>query len=122
MFDIYADVQKNRLYLTVRGNLSLGEVNEIERKLLGELRKLKTGFGIISDALDIEPATEEACLILQRVIQEANDASGVGNVVRISSRAFISNQWSLRRVGYKAYAAASQSKAEQLLDVLEVSE
>jgi hypothetical protein len=113
---------KNRAYLTLKGKVEVGELKEWSANLLLDLKKLKTGFSVVSDILECQPTTEEGRLIIQDTQRKAKDM-GMGNVVRITKGAnpITANQWqrSSRSVGYSAGEASTVADADKLLDEME---
>ena len=121
MYKNVANVIKNRLYLTLKGKAEVKELQAWSDNLLVEAKKLKAGFGVISDILECQPTTEEGRLIIQTTQLKAKEM-GMGNVVRITkgANAITSNQWqrSSRAVGYVALEAGSVDEADKMLDEL----
>ena len=122
MYKNQAQLAKNRLYLVLKGKADLAELQAWSDDLLTEARKLKPGFSVVSDILNVEPTTEEGRLIIQDTQKKAK-ALGMGNVVRLTKGAnpITANQWqrSSRAVGYVALEAATIEEADRLLDQLD---
>ncbi len=123
MYNIRVDVQKNRVFLTVRGDLSLDDVNQMAPQLLEEVKKLRRGFGMISDALDTMPITGEVSKQLQRLMRKMIDG-GMGHIVRINSNPLISRHW--LGDGHDMCQPVSNpvilDEAEKLLDKMEADQ
>ena len=49
MYKNNANIAKNRLYLTLKGKTDAGELQDWSDNLVAEAKKLKSGFGVISD-------------------------------------------------------------------------
>jgi hypothetical protein len=122
MVEIHADVVKNWFYITVRGKLTAVEASQVSEKTVAEAKKLKPGFGTISDISQFIPADEETRSIIQNTMVKIKGL-GMGHVVRITScDNFVSaNQWqrSSRGVGYTASEAPNRDEAEKLLARIE---
>jgi hypothetical protein len=122
MYKNQANLFKNRLYLTLKGKPDVQELQAWSDNLLGEAKKLKNGFGVISDILESQPTTEEGRQIIQTTQRKAKEL-GMGNVVRITvgANAVTVNQWqrSSRAIGYAALEAGSVAEADKLLDEIE---
>jgi hypothetical protein len=122
MYKNHVNVVKNRAYLMLKGKVDVPELQAWSANLIAELKKLKTGFGVVSDILECQPATEEGRQIVQDTQRKAKEM-GMGHVVRITkgANAITANQWqrSSRAVGYTAAEAASVDEADKLLDEME---
>jgi hypothetical protein len=122
MIEIHADLAKNWFYITLSGKFNAVEANQIADKTVAEAKKLKPGFGTISDISQFIPADEETRTILQNTMVKVKNL-GMGHVVRITGKEnFISaNQWqrSSRGVGYTASEAPNREEAEKLLARIE---
>jgi len=122
MYKNQINLAKNRMVLSLKGKTDLDELNAWSADLLSQLKKLKPGFGVISDILECHPTTEEGRMVIQETQKKAKDL-GMGNVVRIVEKSNIvtAMQWqrSSRAVGYSASEAASVAEAEKLLDEME---
>jgi hypothetical protein len=124
MYEIRSNLNKNRLYITVRGKLDVNEGKMFVNSALQEAKKLRPGFGTISDISEFIPASEEVRLLVQEGMNSLK-SMGVGPVVRVvkQENAVVANQWqrSSRAAGYTADQAASQEEAEKKLDALVLS-
>jgi hypothetical protein len=122
MYKNQADIAKNRMYLTLKGKAEVEELNDWSRDLLSQLKKLKPGFGVISDILECHPTTEEGRMIIQDTQKKAKEM-GMGHVVRItqSNNVVTAMQWqrSSRAVGYTAAESKTVAEADKLLDEME---
>ena len=119
MYKTPINIVKNRAYLELRGKLSETDLQTWADDAVVQFRRLKTGFSVVSDILDCEPASEAGRQIIQ-TLQRAAKEMGMGAVVRITKGAnpVTANQWqrSSRAVGYTAQEAASIAEADALLD------
>jgi len=122
MVEVHSDLVKNWFYITVKGKLTLAEAMALQDKTIAEAKKLKPGFGSISDISQIIPADEATRVIIQDTMMKVKGL-GMGHVVRITnSENFITaNQWrrSSRVVGYEASEAPNREEAEKLLAKME---
>jgi predicted glycoside hydrolase/deacetylase ChbG (UPF0249 family) len=122
MYKNQANIAKNRMVLTLKGKTEVDELNAWSKDLLAQLKKLKPGFGVISDIMDCHPTTEEGRMIIQDTQKKAKEM-GMGHVVRItqSSNVVTALQWqrSSRAIGYTAAEAKTIAEAEALLDEME---
>ncbi len=119
MYRNQLDFAKNRLHLLLEGKIEKEEMTAWSDDLISKLKKLKTGFGVISEILNCQPATEEVRQILVQTQAKAKEI-GMGNVVRIvaNNNYVTAAQWqrSSRSIGYVALEAHSVAEAEKLLD------
>ncbi|MDY0162902.1 hypothetical protein [Desulfobotulus sp.] len=83
MYQVRTDIQKNRLYLTLGRILSKEETQQIEVRVLQEVKRLRQGFTCISDLRDFCMETDLNDNFMQE-IQEILWDSGVRAVARIS--------------------------------------
>jgi hypothetical protein len=117
-YDIEARVDKNRLYLSLRGSMSDDEAKEVADRVILEIRKLRPGFSIINDISELKPASPVATEHLRRA-QEASVRHGCGRVVRVvGSQAITQMQWSRTlKASHHAGAqtATSIEEAEMML-------
>jgi hypothetical protein len=122
MYKNQINLAKNRMVLTLKGKTELDELHAWSNDLLSQLKKLKPGFGVISDIHECQPTSEEGRMVIQETQKKAKEM-GMGNVVRIAEKSNIitAMQWqrSSRAVGYKAVEADSLAEAEKILDELD---
>ncbi|MEW6515464.1 MAG: hypothetical protein AB1439_00980 [candidate division FCPU426 bacterium] len=81
-YDIRADIDKNRLYITFKGFFPENLTVEIADKTIAEATKLKPGFVIINDITQTLPTSGRGAEQIQRV-QEFMRQQGVRRVIRI---------------------------------------
>ena len=119
MYNNHGDIQKNRLYIVVQGKIEADEIKAACANILVEAKRLKPGFGAISDISSFVPVNEEGRLILQDTMKSLLDM-GMKHVVRIvpPGAAVAGMQWqrTSRTVGYEALQAPSLGEAEALMD------
>ena len=119
MYKTPINIVKNRAYLELRGKLSETDLQTWADDAVVQFRRLLTGFSVVSDIPDCEPANEAGRQIIQTLQRTAKE-KGMGEVVRITKGAnpITANQWqrSSRAVGYTAGEAATVAEADALLD------
>ena len=117
MFQVSADPEKNRLYVTLKGHLAPGERAEAANAFLCAIRTLEHGFDIVHDLTGLHPTDAEGLKELARM-QAAAKVRGVGRVVRVVNIPVSSLQ--LGRVaednGWAFETVHSLEEAEALLD------
>jgi len=122
MYKNQLNFAKNRLHLLLEGRIEKEEMTAWSEDLISKLKKLRTGFGVISEILNCQPATEEVRQILVSTQAKAKEI-GMGNVVRIvaNNNYVTAAQWqrSSRSIGYVAMEAKNVEAAEKLLDDME---
>jgi len=122
MYKNTINIAKNRMVLSLKGKAEINELHAWSNDLLSQLKRLKPGFGVVSDILECHPASEEGRMVIQETQKKAKEL-GMGNVVRIveKSNVVTAMQWqrSSRTVGYIAAEAHSVAEAEKMLDEME---
>ena len=123
MFQVVADVGKNRLYLTLGGHFSLEERRRIAESITQEVAKLRPGFDLINDISQAHPTDEGGLKELMRV-QRFLKSLGLRRVVRVTKvlLAELQLERASRQTGFHSIIVPSLEKAEQLLDSSEASE
>jgi hypothetical protein len=123
MYRNRVDTLKNRMYVMFKDKMEVAEIRAACADILQEAKRLKSGFGIISDIGEFFPATEEGRLVLQETMKTLKKEKGMGQVVRVvkASAQITVNQWqrSSRAAGYQAEQAPSVAEADTLMDQLE---
>ncbi len=82
MFIVKKDLAQNRLYVTLRGILSITEAKEAMEMVQKEVKELKTNFDLINDISDFVRGQEEAGPILQETMKFLINQK-VNRVVRV---------------------------------------
>jgi acetyl/propionyl-CoA carboxylase alpha subunit len=122
MYKNRADIQKNRLYVLFQGKMDIDEIKAGSINVLDEAKRLKPGFGIISDISGFVPTTEEGRLLIQETMKTLKDM-GMKHTVRIVpvEASVVGLQWqrSSRAAGYEARQVPTLAEAEDFLDKLE---
>jgi predicted transcriptional regulator len=99
-----ADISTNRLYITLQGSYSIEESWSNVETILRELKKLKSGFVVITDISKLQVATPEVSDHIATVQSELENA-GVGKVIRIVSEDSMVTKMQYRRVHRKVGAS-----------------
>ena len=117
MFQVTANPEKNRIYVTLKGHLPQSERMEAANAFLCAIRTLEQDFDIVHDLTGLHPTDAEGLRELAR-IQAAAKVRGVGRVVRIVNIPLSNHQ--LGRVaeatGWTYETVHSLEEAEALLD------
>ncbi len=112
---VRADLEKNRLYTTVRGFLTKEDILSLPDELESEAKKLKPGYIAISDIRGYKPATEDMQNIMSKNM-EAALRTGMGATIRVVDELNISQselqELSSSKHGYKAVICKSVAEAE----------
>lgn len=118
-FKIKTDLEKNRLYLVLKGYFSEADVKKAADETIAAVGKLSNGFDVVNDISEFVPASQEATSEIKRA-QEFIMNHGVNRVVRITNDAnmLAKAQFSRksREVGYDAMAFQTIADAEAYLD------
>jgi hypothetical protein len=122
MFEAHTNNVKNRLYLKVGGKMDSDEFISFLKKATEEAKKLRQGFGIISDITEFTVISEDKRQLLECFMISLIDLK-VGHVVRIVNprAAMVSLQWQRTswKAGYTASSVTTIEDAEIKLDELE---
>lgn len=120
MYNAYADIAKNRLYIELSGFMMDGEVAAAADMCIAEGKKLHKGFDIINDISTFKPATPAGADEIKRA-QMALGEMGVGHVIRVvgaSSIATMQFNRTQNAAGYVADTTATKADAEKMLENL----
>jgi len=82
MFITRADIDKNRLYITLKGAFEEKEAKLAANRIAMDINKLQTGFDVITDISTIESSMVEAAEELAKVHKFLKE-SGVNKIVRV---------------------------------------
>ena len=80
--DVRADVVANRLYVTLKGFSSDAEMQSHIQRVSAEVRKLKSGFIMISDISQMKPATPAGTAMLQEIMKLYKQ-QGIARIIRV---------------------------------------
>jgi CTP synthase (UTP-ammonia lyase) len=119
MHDIHADLNKNRIYISIGKIENESEMQAIVDKVKSECPKLKTGFTCLTDLRYYEYQDE----IFEKYIKEAQEAllaQGMSKVVRVHRKVGMLGHLQFETVsldlGYRAKNVTSMEEAEKILD------
>jgi uncharacterized membrane protein YdfJ with MMPL/SSD domain len=118
MFTIKADIQKNRLYVTLVGYFDYKEMKASTDKTIEEVRKLKRGYDLINDISQFKPASQDALKEVERA-QSYLKKTGIRHGIRVEGKAKLSSI-QFNRIGktvdYLPDTVETIEEAEKLLD------
>jgi len=119
MFQVTADTDKNRLYVTLQGHLEANERAEVVNAFIGAIRKLQPGFDIINDMSALAPTEADGLKDLARV-QATAMLRGVRKVIRVVRIPLSRIQLDrlAKETGWAYEVADSVAEAEAILDAL----
>ncbi len=120
MYNNKSDVGKNRLYVSFKGRMAEDEIKKGAANVIDEARKLKPGFGVISEISEFVPTTEDGRMVMQGCMKSLKEM-GMGHVVRVVKGSIAGNQWqrTSKTVGYTADEVSTMHEAEALLNKME---
>jgi hypothetical protein len=120
MYNINADTQRNRLYITLVGFFSAEEIKKCGDETIAATRKLKSGYDVITDITQFKPGTAEVAKDIERV-QTHFAQSGARQGVRVVGQNSSSNMQFSRVgkiAGYQSTAVTTLQEAEAFLNSL----
>ncbi len=111
---IRADINRNRLYTTLKGTLTKEDIATLPNDLRKEAKKLKPGYTAISNVKEYNPSGEGINEILNKTMKAAVE-TGVGKVIRVVSgeEGMVLENISKSEHGYSAIICKSISEAER---------
>jgi len=120
MYQVEADIEKNRLYITIGGIPEENETEAIIREIGKHVQRLKKDFDCITDLREYQVQPDETEGFIYQAQKELSEA-GMSNVVRVikkfgSLAHFQFDKMSVE-VGYHAQNANTVEEAEKMLDV-----
>ena len=113
---VRADVEKNRLYLTLAGEPTLDKVKVVKRVIESELLKLQPGFAILNDSRDLKLNSARSFELIQDVMEMIAKAKP-GKIARLASpvsRMMLSRASAI--VGFNVKEFSDLKKAEEYLN------
>jgi hypothetical protein len=82
MYQSRADIDQNRLYVTLKGRIASKESEQAASQVIADLKKLKSGFDVVTDISEFEPATQkEVDMLIQ--VHKILIESGVNRIARV---------------------------------------
>jgi len=119
MFEVTADPEKNRLYVTLRGHLEPPERKEAAKAVVAAIGQLHSGFDIVHDLAGLHPTDPDGLRELVRV-QSAAKIKGLRSVVRVVRipLARLQLERMARETGWTFTTVDSREEADCQLDAL----
>jgi len=119
MFQVTANPDKMRLYVTMSGHLEPAERREVAKAVMAGMKELGPGFDIVHDMTGLLPTDPEGLKELVR-IQAAAKIMGVRLVVRIVKIPLVRRQFErvAQETGWTFELAGSLEEADARLDQL----
>lgn len=118
MFEVRAHHGRNRLYITLKGTLTVSELNAFVDQAVAESRQMHPGFDTVTNIDGLEPLGDAELECIQRLLREQL-ALGEKRVVRVvgkSTAAALQFERVGKKLGRSAHLAFSVAEAERLLD------
>jgi anti-anti-sigma regulatory factor len=119
MFQVTANPEKNRLYVTLEGHLEAPERLEAGKAFLAAIGQLRPGFDIVNDLSGLRPTDADGLKELRK-LQAAAKIKGVRCVVRVAriplSRLQVER--TSQEVGLDSETVATLEEADARLDAL----
>ena len=82
MYQTRTDIEKNRLYVTLKGRIAAEESKKAASRVIDNLKQLKPGFDVVTDISEFEPVTQKEAEMLTQV-HSALIESGVNRIARV---------------------------------------
>lgn len=119
MFQVAANPEKNRLYVTLGGHLEPSERQEVAKAFMAAMKDLRPGFDIVNDMSGLLPTDTDGLKELVRA-QAAAKIKGVRSVIRIVKIPLVRLQFEriAQEIGWVFELAGSLEAAEARLDEL----
>ncbi|MDR3671848.1 MAG: hypothetical protein P4L36_13455 [Holophaga sp.] len=119
MFQVAANPEKNRLYVTLEGHLEAAERMAAGKAILAAINQLQPGFDIVNDLSGLHPTDAEGLKDLRR-IQAAARIKGVRCVIRIVKIPLSRLQFerTSQEAGLDSEVAGSVEEADRRLDAM----
>jgi hypothetical protein len=117
MYEIHADVKKNRVYIVLKEFMNDEQMKAAADKTIREIDKLRPGFAIITDISQYKPASPEGAKEIERA-QAYAQQKGLKRVIRITGDiiGFMQFQRIASKGGYVVDIVNSIEEADKLLD------
>ncbi|WP_137286921.1 hypothetical protein [Halorussus salinisoli] len=123
MHEIEADLDANRLYVTLGGKFDEEEAAASAEKTIEAAKRLDSGFDVVTDIRELEASPQEAKDHLERS-KTFLSAHDVGTVVRVVGDSPLAKMQFDRAgdVEYTVETTDSVAEAEELLDDVDAEE
>lgn len=82
MYESRTDMDRNRLYITLKGRITAEESQNVFRQIMADISTLKPGFDVVTDISEFEPVTQREAEALPKVHQALFE-KGVNRIVRV---------------------------------------
>jgi len=82
MYRSRADLERNRLYISLKGRITSEESEKAVRQIISDIYTLEDGFDVVTDISEFEPATQKEAEALLEV-HRALFGKGVNRIVRV---------------------------------------
>lgn len=119
MYDVTADIEKNRIYITVGKLEGESAMQALAQAVKAECQKLKKGFTCITDLRKYEVQDDRFENYVTQT-QEAMIEAGMSKVVRVRRETGLLGHFQFDNasmdVGYHAENVTSMEDAEKILD------
>ncbi len=119
MYDIQADVGKNRLSLVLKGFMNVDETKAAAEEAVAQAKTLKSGFTVINDITEFKPSSAEGAEHIKWAQMEVQKM-GVGRVIRVIGKSQLGKmqfERTQKDAGYQADVAATMEEAEKLAEI-----
>ncbi|MCK5149148.1 hypothetical protein KAR48_20505 [bacterium] len=118
MFKLESDTYKNRLIITLEGEIDMVQTKKIFFDLVRMLTRMKPNFDIITDLRNYSSGDPNGGVILKRAIETARE-HGVGRIIRVvgsSKNAILQfGKYTDKRKDYAVQYVATMEEAEAIL-------
>ncbi len=119
MYDVTADIEKNRIYITIGKLEGESAMQALAQAVKTECQKLKKGFTCITDLRKYEVQDDQFEIYVTQT-QEAMIEAGMSKVVRVRRETGLLGHFQFDNasmdVGYHAENVTSMEDAEKILD------
>jgi len=117
-YSAVANIQKNRLYITVKGTLNANDMSKLYTDIRFGVADLKPGFDVVNDMSECSVGSLSGIPILKKIMHYLI-TNKAGRVVRIIDESKVIFQQLLNLMGklqgYTAIQASSMEEAERVL-------
>lgn len=118
-YDVTADEEKNRLYITLEGMLDESLAEEVLADVDAATEKLEPGYDTVNDISEFKPVSQEAVDAIEEG-KQLNTERGNQATVRVTGESVIGEmQWERHGTeaeGFHVATAESVEEADRLLD------
>ena len=119
MYDVKADIETNRIYITIGKIEGEAAMQALSQTVISECQKLKKGFTCITDLRKYE-VQDDMFESYVKETQEAMIQAGLAKVVRVRRETGLLGHFQFDNasmdVGYHAENVTAMAEAEKILD------